>query len=584
MGDRKLTTNKISNSSETSAAAIGREQLKGWLASKPDNFFAYDVGFQRSLEFLWGREDYRQYAGQLYQFGEVLANVVDDAAQEANLEQNLPSLKRYDGVGERISELVYHPSHHVVGRNLFGSGILSAYEEPGNNLLSLSLFYLSSQNGEAGHNCSIACTAGLIKVLQAVGDEKLQNEYLRRLLDEDYELSYQGAQYLTEVQGGSDVGANAVTADLHDKGRGEWLLNGEKWFCSNVSADLALVTARVDGQGDGTKGLGLFLLPRRLENGNLNTINIRRLKDKLGTRSLATGEIELRNAVGYEVGPPNQGFKNVMSHVINTSRIYNAMAVAGNSRRAFITAQSYAKHRSAFGQSIIRFPIVQDLLANMRAETAAILSGTLHIVKLMDDLEVGKPNEQAAGFLRLAINLNKYRSAVIAHDVIVRSIELLGGNGTIETFSILPRLLRDNIVYENWEGTHNVLLSQAQRDIRRYGIAEPFFETIRAMYNRLNTKQLHDEGMEFLNQFVAELHEVLAMDELTAAIYFRPLMDRLTDLYYAGCLAIEAEWEVNEKHDRTKLRLAELFFDRHVARKEPKDLKYYDDRVSRLCQ
>jgi len=584
MGDKSSKLDKKSVPLTPAADSIGREQLKDWLASRPDNFFSYDVGFQRSLEYLWGRENYKNYAGRLYRFGEILANIVDDAAREANLEQNLPRLRRYDGVGERLSEVVYHPSHHIVGRHLFGSGVLSVYKKPGNNLLSLSLFYLSSQNGEAGHNCSIACTAGMIKVLQAVGGEKIKNEFLPRLLEENYELLFQGAQYLTEVQGGSDVGSNVVKAALHDEERGEWILNGEKRFCSNVSANLALVTARVDGQGDGTKGLGLFLLPRKLRNGDLNNIYIRRLKEKLGTRSMATGEIELRNAIAYEVGPIDQGFKNVMNYVINTSRIYNALAVAGNAKRAFITAQSYAQHRSAFGQSIIRFPIVQDLLANMRAETAAILSGTLHLVKLMDDLELGRPNEQAVSFVRMAINLNKYRSAIIAHEVIVTSIELLGGNGAIETFSILPRLLRDNIVYENWEGTHNVLLSQVQRDIRRYGIAEPFFDAVRAMFSRLNTKQLHEEGLVFIDQFVAELNEVLAMDELTAAIYFRPLMDRVIDLYYAGCLASEAEWEANNKRDRTKLRLVELFFDRHVAGKQPKDLKYYDDRVSRLCQ
>jgi hypothetical protein len=284
------------------------------------------------------------------------------------------------------------------------------------------------------------------------------------------------------------------------------------------------------------------------------------------------------------VGSPQNGFKNVMAYVINTSRIYNAMAVAGSARRAYVTARTFAQHRSAFGRSIIHFPLVQDQLANMRASGAAILAGTLFILSKMDALEVGEEDEEAADFLRLAVNLNKYRSAVLAHGVIVQAIELLGGNGTIEDFSILPRLLRDNVVYENWEGTHNVLLAQAQRDIRRFGLDEAFVRVVAPMFESLTDDEFSQEGLQQLSQIGVELKEVLAMDELTAAIYFRPLMDRLTDLYYSACLAAEGDWTRQEKQDRTNLRLARLYFDRHVAGREPKDIAYYDDLVSRLCR
>jgi hypothetical protein len=202
---------------------------------------------------------------------------------------------------------------------------------------------------------------------------------------------------------------------------------------------------------------------------------------------------------------------------------------------------------------------------------------------MMDEVELGKGEERAARFLRLAINLNKYRSAVLAHDVISQAIEMLGGNGAIEDFSILPRLLRDNIVYENWEGTHNVLLAQAQRDIRRYGLDKEFISVVTKLIERLTDVEVREAAVEQVERMNAELTEVLAMDELTAAIYFRPLMDRLTDLYYAAALFAEGAWAEREKTDRTKSRLARLFFDRNVAGKEPKDIAYYDDLVSRLC-
>jgi alkylation response protein AidB-like acyl-CoA dehydrogenase len=563
---------------------LGRNLLADWESAQPTNFFATDVNLQRSLEFHWGREDYARQASRLYSFGETMAQKVDGAVREANSIENLPRLNRFDVIGRRIENVIFYPQHHTAGRHIFGSGMLSVYKTRGSNLLAMALFYLSSQSGEAGHNCPIACPAGLIKLLQAVGDESQKTKYLPLLLSSAYEDLWQGAQFLTEVQGGSDVGANSMSATRLNAGDGSWLLNGEKWFCSNLTADLSLVTARVPGQGAGTRGLGLFLVPRYLERSQLNKVYIRRLKEKLGTRSMATGELEFRNALAYEVGSTQDGFKNVMTHVINTSRVYNAIAVSGAARRAYVTAASYAEYRNAFGQPIIHFPIVQDDLANMRAVVTAMLSGTLHIVKLLDDIELGSTNALAEGFLRMAINLNKYRSAELAREVILRGIEVLGGNGAIETFSILPQLLRDNVVYENWEGTHNVLLAQVQRDMRRYQVHDPFLEATASLLESLNYWKLKEQALTALVGVREELDEVLEMDELTAAIYFRPLMARLTDLYYTSCIAVEGEWEYAEKTDRTKLRIAELLFNRQAMRREPKDIAYYDDHVSRLCK
>jgi acyl-CoA dehydrogenase len=560
----------------------GRKLLEEWDASQPSNYFTADLNFQRTLEFHWGLEPYRHQAARLYRFGNVLAREVEPLVRIAGAESNLPRLERFDAWGASVEDVTYHPAYHQAGRHIYNSGVMEVYKDKDANLVSLALFYLSAQNGEAGHNCALACTAGLIKVLQSVGSEELKERYLHLLLNPDYDHNFKGAQYLTEVQGGSDVGANAMTAVPTD-GNDIWCLNGEKWFCSNITADLALITARVPSQGEGTRGLGLFLLPRFLEDGKLNSIAVRRLKDKLGTRSLATGELVLNNAKAYQVGPTADGFKNVMTYVINISRIYNAIAVCGNARRAYLVASSYAKHRLAFGRAIVHYPIVQDILANMRSDSTAILSGSLQIARYMDEIEAEDADQRISGFLRLAVNLNKYRSAVYAHRCIVSGIEVLGGNGTIENFSVLPRLLRDNIVYENWEGTHNVLLAQLQRDIRRYQIHNPFFAVTRDLIERNTQEALRSEALDILDNLVGELEEVLGMDELTAGIYFRPLMDRIADMYYAACMMSEAEWQIREKSDGRKLRLAKLFFNRRTAQREPKDIAYYDDMVSRLC-
>ena len=575
------------NPGEPNASDAGRTILAGWQAAQPDNYFTADRNLQRILEFHWGEETYRTYIGQLYQFGKIAATQVDQAVRTANLNQNLPQPDLYDGVGQYIGQVAFHPSHHEAGRAIYGSGVMSAYEKPGRNLLSLALFYISSMNGEAGHNCPLACTAGLIKVLQAVGSPTLQARYLPRLLDPNYDTNYHAAQFLTEIQGGSDVGANATTATPMPKAPpGTWLLNGEKWFCSNVTAELALVTARVPNQGDGTAGLGLFLMPRHLPDGSLNNAFIRRLKDKLGTRSMASGELELRHALAYQVGETHAGFRNTMTYVINTSRIYNAVGCSANARRAYLVAWSYAQHRRAFEQPIIHFPLVQDVLAKMRSDATAMLSGTLRIVKTLDEVETGRGQSlnERNGFLRMAINLNKYRTAVLAHEVINQGIEILGGNGAIESFSVLPRLLRDNVVFENWEGTHNVLMAQVQRDIRRYQVHEPFLAQIRRMLEPLAPfPRLRRESLEQLDLLTGQLDALLAMDEMNASLPFRPLMDRLTDLYYVACLGVEAAWEAYKKQDRSKQRLAEFFLDRRVLRREAIDIPNYGEQVSRLC-
>ena len=248
--------------------AQGRQHLADWEAAQPDNFYTTDQHLQSILEFYLGAEKLNAHTPRLTQFGAEAATVVDAAVRSANEPHNLPRLERFNGVGERIEQVIHSADHHLAGKHIYGGGAMAVYGEPGNNVLAQALFYLSSYNGDAGHNCPLACTAGIIKTLQNVGSDELKAKYLPRLLDTNYDTLFTGAQFLTEVQGGSDVGANACIATPHADGA--WRINGEKWFCSNVGADLALMTARLPNSERGTKGLGLFLIPRRLDDGSLN--------------------------------------------------------------------------------------------------------------------------------------------------------------------------------------------------------------------------------------------------------------------------------------------------------------------------
>ncbi len=573
---------EINPDSRNKAVDESRAALAEWERAQSVNFYETDPHLQNILEFHWGADRLRAHAERLSKFGGEAAMIIDPAVRRANLVENLPRLDRYSVTGERTEDVAHSADHHLAGQYIYGSGAMSVYAEVESNLLALTLFYLSSYNGEAGHNCPLACTAGVIKTLQHAGDEKLKKKYLPRLLDSNYATRFHGAQFLTEVQGGSDVGANACEATLLDARENKWLINGEKWFCSNVTADLALITARPENSVAGTKGLGLFLLPRGLDDGAPNGIYIRRLKDKLGTKSLATAEVDFKDAIAYQIGEPGRGFQQAMDFVINTSRLYNAAGSAGAARRAYLIAWTYAKYRRAFGPAIKDFPLVQEALAEMRAVTMAITSGSLYLAHLRDEIEAGRADETGKQFFRLAVNLNKYRSSISATDVIRRGIEILGGNGAMENFSILPRLLRDSVIFEAWEGAHNTLIAQSVRDVQRHNLHEAFCAWLDNWFSALEDSDLRDKGVAQTAVLREELGALRSFDELSASVMFKPVADRMMWLFYIACLAREAEWELSRGREIGKGAVIEWLWQWRIGSEDKRDLSSYLRRVSEI--
>jgi acyl-CoA dehydrogenase len=392
---------------------------------------------------------YRVLPAVTHDFAAVVRDVIDPAVAEA--EQNPPRLGA-DG------EIEFDLAYHRAGRAVWASGIVGAPARE-----QASLFYLLSQAGEGGHACPVVCTAGLVRALRTRASDDMRERFLPPLLETDYDQAQRGAQFLTERHGGSDVGANRVEAMPDGQ---TWLLHGEKWFCSVADADQFVVTARPRGAPPGTPGIGCFLVPR--ERGGFR---IRRLKDKLGTRALATGEIEFEGAVAYSLGPLEEGFKTAVG-VLNTSRWLNAVGSAGLMRRAYEEAASFARERTAFGQSISEFPLVREQLAVMKAEADASLASTDELTELVARIDDGAASDDDVAWHRVLVNANKMVTSLAATRAVRRGIEVLGGNGTIEDFSPLPRLWRDAIVFESWEGTHNVLCAQVLRDLERMDALE----------------------------------------------------------------------------------------------------------------
>ena len=451
--------------------------LEAWRAAKPKRFA--DPYLDRVLA---GRLDVERLAT----FGSAVAHVVDPAVAVA--EANGP---RLHGSGTRVE---FDPAYHRAGRAVWASGVLATE----NAWQQAALLYLLAHAGEGGHSCPVVCTAGLIRALRREASAELRDRFLPPLLDTNYDHCQRGAQFVTEIQGGSDVGANRCEAVPDGDA---WRITGEKWFCSVADADQFVVTARPRGAKEGTRGIGCFLVPRLVEGGP-NGFRLERLKDKLGTRALATGEIAFEGALAYPIGALEDGFRIAAGVVLNTSRWLNAFGSAGLMHRAYIEASSFSEHREAFGQPIGDFPLVRENLAVMKAETMAALASSLEVTALVEKIDAGTASADDEAWFRILVNANKVVTSLAATAVTRRGIEALGGNGTIEDFSPLPRLYRDAIVFESWEGTHNVLCAQVLRDLTRLDAVDLVLERVRGIADGLDN--VHERLEYGLVRAVAE--------------------------------------------------------------------------------
>jgi acyl-CoA dehydrogenase len=254
---------------------------------------------------------------------------------------------------------------------------------------------------------------------------------------------------MTERAGGSDVGSIETTARLED---GEWRLTGDKWFCSHADADVALLLARPEGAPSGTKGLALFAMPRRLKDGSRNSYRIVRLKDKLGTRSMASGEILLEGALAYLVGAADQGLKQMMEQV-NLSRLSHGVRAAAMMRRCVNEAMVVARTRQAFGHTIIDYPLLRRQLLKITLPAEQSLSMFLFAADAMDRVNAG--DKDAQNILRILTPLLKFRACRDNIPVATGSMEVRGGNGYIEEW-VHARLVRDAHIGVLWEGTSNI--------------------------------------------------------------------------------------------------------------------------------
>jgi acyl-CoA dehydrogenase len=451
-----------------------------------------------------------------------------------------PVLHHRDRHGRDRQWIEFHPAYRALEQAAFSelglaamshrSGVLG-WNEALPPIVKYAFTYLFAET-EFGLLCPVNMTDSLTRVLRRFADDAILARYLPGLTALDPEVALQGAMFMTEKAGGSDVGATETIA-RRDGDR--WRLFGEKWFCSNADADLALVLARPEDATPetrvlGTRGLGLFLLPRVLPDGGMNSYRIVRLKDKLGTRSMASGEVVLDGAEAWLVGDLDRGFVQ-MAEMVNASRLSNAVRSAGMMRRAFNEAREVCRHRVAFGRRLMDFPLQRRQLFKILLPAEQALSMTMYTATVLDAADRG--DADAAKEVRLLTPLLKFRACRDARKVTGDAMEIRGGCGYIEDF-VEARLVRDAHLGSIWEGTSNIVAADAiERAVGREGADGALEQTLRR--ELANAAALPEHFRATLDRLIAR---ALAFARDTAACNDHRAMRRAASALYNATSAV----------------------------------------------
>jgi putative acyl-CoA dehydrogenase len=382
---------------------------------------------------------------------------------------NPPVLHTHDRFGNRLDAVEFHPAwHRLMARGVHDEMHALPWNDPQPGAqVARAAIYMSGTQADAGFGCPITMTFAAVPALRAT--QSIADEWIPRLTARGYDGALKPASEkpgaicgmaMTEKQGGSDVRANTTVATpLNGGGEGaEYQLVGHKWFCSAPMSDLFLVLAQTDD------GLSCFAVPRFLPDGTKNEgFQLQRLKDKLGNKSNASSEVELKGAWGQMLGEPGRGVPTIIEMVGHT-RLDCVMGGAGGMRTAVSLATWHAMHRAAFGKTLIEQPLMRNVLADLAVESEAATALTLRLCRAYDEAAAG--DERADLFKRLATAVAKYHVCKRVPNHAFEALECLGGNGYVEA-SGMPRLYREAPLCSIWEGSGNVMALDVLRALSR---------------------------------------------------------------------------------------------------------------------
>jgi acyl-CoA dehydrogenase len=507
-------------------------------------------------------------------FGALVGEVIAPRAEETD--KHGPRLNRYDRWGYQVDEVVHHPTWTESKADLVRNGFVSleAYSgRPAPAVVSASLSYLVSQ-AETAILCGLGMTSGAADIIERHAPAGVRDEIVGRLRSLDPADAWEGGMFLTERQGGSDVGANTMRA-VQDGD--EWRLYGNKHFCSNVDADVFIVLARPEGAPAGSRGLGTFIVPRHLPDGAPNGFGITRLKPKLGTVGVPTGEVTMDGTRAWLAGAvaPSDGGSadaardgrgiNRMMEMVNGSRFGVALMGLGIHRRSFLEAAIYAARRSQFGSRIDTYPLVRETLVDLLVDLEAGMAATYECAaatRTAEDSDGGRLVR------RILVPLAKLRCTRMALGAASTALEVFGGNGYMEDWP-MARQLRDAQCHTIWEGTENILCIDVRRAMRGEQAHLALFARVaRALDAAAGHKVLHatvDTVAGALADARAAAAYLEKADDDLALLHGRRLAELLAETTEGALLVEQAAWALDRDGDARKAAVARRFAQRRLA-------------------
>jgi acyl-CoA dehydrogenase len=541
------------------------------------NFWAIDRQFQDLLSLYMEPGLLGHMTPHFDRLGALAGNRLDELAQIAD--KHPPVLNPRDKFGRDEDWIDYHPSYREMEKIAFDefgmhamshrAGVLGM-NTPAHPLVKYGITYLFVQ-AEFGLMCPVSVSDTSNFIIKRFGSDALKKMLLDRLLSQDPATMLKGTQFMTEKAGGSDVGAIETEAErvgVGADGVERWRLTGQKWFCSHADADIAVMLARPRGASPGTAGLGMFALPRKLEDGSRNSYRIVRLKDKLGTKSMASGEIVLDGATAYLVGDVNRSFKQMMEQV-NLSRLSHGVRAAAMMRRCLNEALAAARGRRAFGKAIAEYPLLRRQLMKIMLPTEQALSMFAFSADAMGRANAG--DKDAENLLRILTPVYKFRACRDNIPVASQALEVRGGIGYIEEW-VTARLVRDAQIGTLWEGTSNInALDVVQRAVGKAGGHKTLTAALKAKYEASGLPG------QYKGLLGATLDRVERFAEAVASDAKHEKRARLAAgaLYHAASAALMA-WEgatLGAKGgDARRLLLSRLVIEHRLAPQDPLSL------------
>ncbi|KAN0033618.1 hypothetical protein ACTFIV_000079 [Dictyostelium citrinum] len=480
------------------------------------NQYLEDSQLIRALQRALPAQILKEIEGDLIQFGD---RVVKDILEYGRAsENNPPKLIQYDAWGKRIDKIVVDESWNKLkdigcSEGLVSIGYERKYFEYSRiyQYVKIYLFACSS----AVFDCPMSMTDGAARLIELYGDTRMKNDEYRHFISRDPKTFWTSGQWMTEKTGGSDVSRSETIAV--DSGDGKTFnLSGYKYFTSATTSEGAMVLARdvedattMKGAVEGSRGLSVYFIKLRKPNGELDRIQVHKLKNKFGTKAVPTAELELMGTPAIRVGPKGRGVP-VIASILNITRIHNVIHSTATMRRCIAVVRDFANRRTVFGKLLKDNLLYLSTLAEMELEFRASLQLLLDVTLLLGKSErqggVNKDEQKQIDLLlRIVTPLSKLYTAKQSITVSSEAIEALGGTGYMED-SDMPRLFRDTQVTSIWEGTTNVLSMDIWRTLKEPLTIKFFFQAIE---NRLIQASKLNENRDIIKKVVSVIREAM---------------------------------------------------------------------------